>query len=206
MMAYVPALNTAEVVVGTTVDGLTIDNVHNFEFPGTLTTSILDDLALSVITSWIANMAAALSEEVILNFVKATDLTSDSAPTVTRFPPPATNGDVPSDTPPTNAAVVVTETTDGRGRSFRGRSYTGGFPRVEMADAGHITTGYQTDLATSFAVYMADIEDDNGCDHVVVSRRHNNADRANAVMTPITGYAVELSIDSQRRRLAGRGI
>lgn len=206
MATFIPAVNTAEVVVGGTLDGQMVNSVHNFNFPSALTTSILSGLATSVITNWIAQLRTLFVNGFQLNSVKATDLTTSSSPTVTVNPGSPTFGGGGAGNTPLNSALVISERTLARGRSYRGRCYSPAIPPEFILNAGSVTTAYQAAALANYVAFFNAVETDSGCTHVVLSRRNGGVARVTGVMTPISSYLVEQNLDSQRNRLVGRGV
>jgi hypothetical protein len=205
MADYVPFSNVAEVVLNGEMAGQEIVSVHNFQFPDALTTSILSSLATSVITSWLANLAPILSSGLDMHSVKVTDLTTDSSPSVTVPFASGTDGNLDEAPVPLNVALVLSEATGSRGRSFRGRVYQCGVPESGVFDVGSVTEAYQIGFVNAYGEFFSDIEASPTCVHVVCSRQHNGVLRTAGVATPITSYSANRDFDSQRRRLYGRG-
>lgn len=205
MADFVPFENVAEVVLIGSEAGQEIISVHNFQFPGALTTSILSALAGAVINSWIDNLAPILSTGLDLLAAKATDLTTVSSPSVTVPAPAGTDGNIDTAPVQMNVALVLSEATDSRGRSYRGRVYQAGLPIGALANPGAVTELYQTDFVNAYVAFFDDIEAASLCEHVVCSRRNDGALRTVGVATPITAYSANINLDSQRRRLFGRG-
>lgn len=204
-MAFVPAENVAEIVLQGLEAGQVVDNVINVQMPDAMTTTILDALANSVIGAFVANILPMLSNVFQLISVKATDLTTASSPSVTRFPATTAAGAVGGTAAAINAALVLSEATDARGRSFRGRLYMGGMPQSALTDAGAVTNAYRDDFVLKWIDFFDDVEDDNGCIHVVLSRETAGTPRTAGVATEITTYSANVDLDSQRKRLKGRG-
>lgn len=204
-MAFVPATNTAEVVVKGNWGAQDVASVHNFRFFEPLTVSLLETLADAVIQAWIDNLAANIVDAWNLISVKATDLTTNTSPSIENFAPAATNGDIAVLTTPLNCCLVISEGTQSRGRSFRGRSYQMGIPTTVMIDAGSVNSGYRDAVVADFVAFIDDIEAAVDAEHVVLSRQTGGADRLSGVMTVIDSYSANQDTDSQRRRLKGRG-
>lgn len=105
---------------------------------------------------------------------------------------------------PNNVAMCVTFNTDLRGRSYRGRNYIPALTTGQSTSPVEWTASAIADMLAAYAALAAAVDAD-GWTHVVLSRYNNLEQRTVGVATPVTGYAVDTSIDSQRRRLAGRG-
>jgi hypothetical protein len=205
-MPFIPFENVAEVLISQSMSGQVVDDVISFLFDSPLTESILNNLAVAVIAKWIDSWSAVLSQDLDLNTVKATDLTTSSSPAVIVAAPAGTDGADSDEALPLNAAIVITEYTPLRGRSYRGRYYVCGMPNNITADRGSILTAYQTDLLGAFTDFITGIETSSGAAHVVLSRQNDGVVRTTGVATEISSYACNVDIDSQRRRLKGRGI
>jgi hypothetical protein len=102
-----------------------------------------------------------------------------------------------------NVTLAVKWQTGYAGRSYRGRTYFIGL--TENNVTGDTVAGaYASGLQGAFEQLMSDL-DGAGFGMGVLSRYHNNAPRTAGVLTPITSVSVDTVIDSQRRRLQGRG-
>jgi len=205
MADFIPFENVAEVVLVGSEFGQEVVSVHNFQFPEPLTTSILEALAGAVINSWIDNLAPLISSALDINSVKATDLTTVSSPGVTVPAPTGTDGDGAATAVPMNVALVLSEATDLRGRSYRGRVYQGGLPTTALTNPGAVEDAYQVAFVNGYTTFFGDIEDASTCVHVVCSRQNAGVPRTVGVATPVTQYSANINLDSQRRRLFGRG-
>lgn len=102
-----------------------------------------------------------------------------------------------------NVALVTTFQTDLRGRSYRGRVYTPGISTVDIASSTEAGATIAFDLNTAYSQINSYLT--AGFSHVVISYQNNNVLRSTAARTPVTGYRTEVRLDSQRRRLEGRG-
>lgn len=104
---------------------------------------------------------------------------------------------------PNSVTLAVHWGTGRVGRSTHGRTYVIGLTE-DMVDKNTCTeaAGIQAQydaLRTTFDNVSVNVE------FSIVSFVSNNAWRTEPLVTPITGVAVESTIDSQRRRLPGRG-
>jgi len=203
-MAYIPAVNVAEAVVFGTLASQQIAMVLNFLYPTAITTTQLEDLAEGIVVEWGNNLATQISTQLQMLSGKVTDLTTASSPVREFFPASPVPGTVGSASVASNAALVISHHTAQRGRSFRGRTYIAGVPLNGTVDAGHITATYQTNILAAWQNYIADVESLGG-NFVIVSRENGGVPRTTAVATPVTAESVNVDLDSQRRRLPGRG-
>lgn len=205
MATYVPALNTAEVVLNGFWGGQNVANVLAFQYDVPLSPAELNSLAAQVVTSWIAYIKPITAIGYVLNSVKATDLTTSSSPSVTYFPDPAPAGSLNTASVANNVSLVISFYTALRGRSFRGRLYMAGLANTAMTTSVEVSVATATAYTTAWTNFIGQIETTRDCDHVVVSRYSNGVARAAAVMTLIADYAAEIYLDSRRSRLENRG-
>jgi len=203
-MAFVPVPNTALFEIRYTLFDQLIENTLWFEEALPWTTSTLADQC-EFLHDWVvAELFPSMSSDITLREVFGTSMESATAPTGSFVPvtPPA--GDVPTGSEAGNVALGVTFRTGQRGRSFRGRNYIAGIPtssrtgnQINSAFAVNMVAAYQM-LADSFGAMLGTF--------VVVSRYSGGAPRVAGVTTPVLVVAThDLNIDSQRRRLTGRG-
>lgn len=203
-MAYIPAVNVARVSVEMQLAGQTVVITLHFHKDGGWSVEGLGDLGAAIILWWIDHLAAIIANDVSLLGARATDLTTASSPSVYMTPESSATGARTSPVVALNVASVVTMRTPLRGRSYRGRNYIPGLTVDELIDAGYINEPTQSAIIGAYAD-LAEVEDALTCDHVVLSYRTGNAPRAAAVPTVITSYTCDSPLDSQRRRLPGRG-
>lgn len=142
-------------------------------------------------------------EHMVLRLIRATIMTTQTSPGIeyaTGLPIAGT--DTTGKELPGNVAVGIKWTTGLRGRSYRGRTYLAGFTTTHV-DGNNLT---DPDLSV-LEDKIGDLIDSMEAGYVlgVNSEFQNGAWLTNAVFTPITGFTLVRTIDSQRRRLTGRG-
>jgi len=151
---------------------------------------------------WLSFLKGALSSVAHLNEITATDLTSEGAPQYRALV--GENGNNAGSYTPTNVAVVMSHRTAKRGRSYRGRSFIGGLPITQVDTPTTLAASTATAFANGFASLRGTL-DTHGLDHVVASRQHNGVTTSPAETNEVITTVVDTLLDSQRRRLAGRG-
>ena len=103
-----------------------------------------------------------------------------------------------------NATTIAVKKNTGRaGRSYRGRVYHVGLTEIQVQD-NRITPTATAAINTAYSTLITRYTAIN-CEWVVASTQNNNVPRVVGVATPIVGVSVDPVIDSQRRRLPGRG-
>lgn len=153
---------------------------------------------------WIASMRPNLHETCSLTEVYAVDLASDAGPTATHTVSPAAVGLVTGQSMPNNVSLCISFRTGARGRSYRGRNYVPGLSETTVVG----NTVIEANVNALVAAYEELISPSLVVEHpwVVVSRYTNGAARSTGVRTSITAVVVvDHIVDSQRRRLPGRG-
>lgn len=204
-MAFVPVPNTAMCEVRGTLFGQQIENTLYFEFSTPPSQADLDTLADAVGLWWRTTvMTTNLSQDYTYRETFVTDLTTATSPTAVSIVGAGTAGSIANPSMPGNVAIVVSIRTAGRGRSSRGRNFISGLPQTycvanayDGTEAGQLTTAYDTLITTP----------PTGWEWVVVSRFTAGAPRVTGQTIPVTSAGVvDLYLDSQRRRLTGRGM
>lgn len=164
----------------------------------------LEELAANV-ASWVqTSVLPLLSSAISLADITATSWASPLAPSFVRVAAPGLVGGIAGECVPSSNCFTITFLTGARGRSFRGRNYVSGIP-VSIADENEVSQSWGDDLVTAYEELPGNLASSSAI-HVVCSQYTNGAARPEAVVVPITGYRYhDLNIDSQRRRLNGRG-
>lgn len=206
-MPFVPMLNTAQAELVFTKDGQKCQYVLHYSTDIAVTVGLMTELGEALV-NWYDNSYAALQHvSVTLEEVTLTDM-SDQFEAVlnytTGLPLPGTRT---GDALPNNVAAVTTKRTPFRGRSFRGRIYNFGMVFFDTNSAnrsqwsptfvGNVTSAW--DAARTFDLTSAEWL------MVVASTVSGGVQRENAVLSPVTNFTTDSNVDSQRRRLVGRG-
>jgi len=202
---YIPAVNTAKVELVYSVLDEICENVLHFTAVTPWDATSLAQLCADVKTAWNDNVKANLSTSAILNKIRATDLasaTGASVEYVTGLPLTGTIGNAVTNTMQT---VVTKLTTDGRGRSRRGRIYNVGIPDNAVTN-NQITGTYAGQLTTAWNDFRADVlASTSAAPMTIVSYCQNKFWLAEAETYAVTGASTDVYVDSQRRRGHGRG-
>lgn len=202
-MPSVYAPNIARVELRGTYYGEEVLNTLWFQRdPGVTPAPTIADLAGTIENWWRDNLRLIQAQAYTLREVFVTDWSSATAPTAQSSNQLPANGLNLDQGVPGNVALVVAFRSAGRGRSSRGRNYVPGM--VEGNVAGN--TFSQATVDAVVTAYEVLFDTDNiGWQHVVYSQQANGALRPSGVAVPVTQYTADLFVDSQRRRLAGRG-
>lgn len=204
-MAFIPVPNVAKVTLQWVLAGQTVEITISLLRSAGWTTPTLAQAAVDVRDWYIAQVRPNQASTMTLVNVNATDQSSASSPSYD-LPVVASNVGTNASTPLPNSVAAVTKfLTASRGRSFRGRAYNVGLVQNMQATSTLLTTASAAALTAMWAA-LSGFLTLSASSHVVASRFAGGVPRGSGIATPITGYATDQSFDSQRRRLAGRGI
>lgn len=198
-MAFIPLPNGMRVVAEGQVDLLPVVNVFHVTAPGTVTPTDLSAVE-SVFQAWYGtDMSPLLSTHWTLPTITVTDVSvaNGQQVIVSGLSTVGANGGDPL---PSNVAWVFSWRTPFTGRSFRGRTYFGGLAASASIDGQHLDPSYgSTGLAAANAL-MADLNS-AGYHLVVASYFNSGAPRVTGVATIVTNAIVNLTFDTQRKRI-----
>jgi len=210
-MPFVPALNTVLAEIRMLCDSQSVENTLYFQLGNQPDPATMATLGENLIDWWVTNIAPLTSDVVVLKEVVITDLTTNIGPQTTSVPSVATTGEQLTELEPNNVSLAISFRTVNRGRSFRGRNYFVGLTgdqvvqnRVLGTFIESLVDAYELLLGSPFAPswQWSVVSRFFGVDPVT----KEPIPRTAAVITPITTVVVvDNVVDSQRRRLPGRG-
>lgn len=203
-MQYVPVPNIAQVELFQIWDNQLCENVLHFEPAIALTPTLMTEIGGALVTWWNANIKAWVPSTLSLTGVKVTDLTTQFAPVVNISAGLPIVGTNVSPSLPNNCALVLTKRTLLRGRSFRGRVYQPGMIEGQVTNSA-VSSAYVTNFLNAYNSIKTVATATTTWDMVVVSRKQAGAWLSVGEAHPVTGFTSDGNIDSQRRRLPGRG-
>jgi len=210
-MAFVPVPDTIEVETVFELYGQVVENTSYFTnaagWDETSITDFLTALRTLISTDLMPLLAAAIKfTRLVGTLLDAVD----SLGIVMSVTPPV-SGSAGGAGLPNNSAYVVTFNTATRGRGGRGRNYIAGLTINDEVDANTVTGDFRTGLLSYYTALRA-LGSENGATMVVVSRFSGvDSDgkpipRVTGLARPITSFSTfDTTLDSQRRRLPGRG-
>lgn len=203
-MPFIPTPNVALCTLAYDWDLQHVSNNLWFnQESGEFTVESLTTLATELTDYWATTMMPQLSDRLTFRGVVAYSQFSESAPAV-EVSAGVVAGGVAEQPLPNNVAWAVKFNTAGRGKSFRGRNYVPGIPRsavenniVDEAFADNILLVYNGILTSGPLAPWS---------WVVVSHFTGGAPRAAGLASAVLSASFsDLTVDSQRRRLPGRG-
>jgi len=175
-----------------------IETVINFKAdPPVQSEAELTNFAALVGPATFSLLQTCMSSEAMLVSVKYTTH-NKSLPNVRIEATPNLAGTVTGDGSPGNVTCAVTSKTGRIGRKYRGRNF---MPAIaeQHTDGNAVIAGYQVNVMQFFARLLQGFATATTVYKTVV------ASRTFGLLTTIVSYGIELYIDSQRRRLHGRG-
>jgi len=202
---YIPVPNTAKVELVEAVLGETVENVIHFVNVAGWDSASLLQLAIDVKNAWNDNIKPVQSTSAALVKIRCTDLSSETGPSIEYTAGLPITGNIGNAV--TNGAQTVATkfTTAQRGRSYRGRVYNIGIPDNAVTN-NRIADDYALQLTLAWEQFRADIlAEPLASIMAVVSTCQNNAWLTEGIATAIIGTSTDAYVDSQRRRLHGRG-
>lgn len=203
-MATIPVPNVAQLEAIYSMNGQVVENVFHYQMPAPTTANDLTLFAVAWIAEWVTNIKPYINVEVSLTQVKVTDLTTNISPTITTSSTLPQAGTQTGALMPNNVSCVFTKRTNLRGRSQRGRVYWPGFGEPACIN-NVITPALVTAIIAGLDNLRAVSTGLGVWEMVVVSRYTGGQPRVSGIFTPITNFTSDGVVDSQRRRLPGRG-
>lgn len=203
-MGFVPFQDTIRIEPVFLCGGQYVENVLHYICDATPDSTLANQLAALYVAWWDANRDVLFATGLSLQMVKWTILEDNDDPggLFTEGLPLA--GLVSQDMMPNNVSVAVSLLTNNRGRSYRGRIYHVQLLRTQV-EGNTLTVGALNNIKTAYEEIMSFSTLVGPAVLGVASRVSGGVERVNGVITPVTSIKVDPVIDSQRRRLPGRG-
>lgn len=191
---YVEA--TAEQTKG----GIDVVNVFHFQFDDAA--GALSQAQADSIIGWIDDFYTSLLTYYptawTLDKISVRDWNASTGPTYETTTTPLVTGSNANQQMPPNLAACLTKRTGIGGRAYRGRLYLGPFTEADNTLDGRINSTLRDDIVDAGEALIA--ASAATFEWSVVSTILNGAERAAAVVTPITAVGVNDEWDHQDRR------
>jgi len=204
-MAFIPVPDTVLAELRFDYFGQKIENTLYFRKLGGSSVAQAVGLMNDLLLWWTTLLSTYLSEDISLRELNVTDLSSASGYSVSQAAPtPNPKGQLLASGLPGNVAICVSFRTPNRGRSFRGRNYVAGLAETDVT-GNTLTPLKVAGILGSYQGIPSSIVS-SAWDWVVVSRFAGGVPRTTGIATDVTSVViVDDFVDSQRRRLTGRG-
>jgi len=203
--AFIEVPLVARSVMAYTIFGSIVQNVFHWAKLTEWDDVDCATLAAAIVTSFDTNMKPALSNDVVLNSATVTALYKVDGPQAVEFAG-ITGTNAGAGFESTGNTLAIKFGTGSAGRSFRGRTY---WPQLLASSVTNNEVGLTPAGAYISALqnFFDDVNVATGAKHVIVSYQNDCTWRTEGLATPVNSYSVtDLHLDSQRRRLSGRGI
>lgn len=207
-MPFVPFEDCVQVTIQGHVDGqLTVNDLAFRSSTGPRSLADVNALATAIESWYDGGMAGLLNEAWAGSLITAKGLTNPNG-LIVEHDFSYSVGGVSGEAAPNNCSMCVSFRTGLSGRSFRGRNYVPVLTNSQVT-GNMIDSAWATSVVNEYAalVFPASVGVlPGGWEWVVLSRFAGNVERTTGVFTEITNVLVtDLVVDSQRRRLPGRG-
>lgn len=170
-----------------------------------LTTPVLLDIGAAALGAFRDAILPFLSEDLLCREVVVTDVSTEFGPVVSVSFDAGDVGGIAQPALPNNCALCVTKMTAARGKSARGRFYIPGLPTNERTGVNRMQPTWIGSMTGALDDFFAALTT-AGYTPLIVSRVTAGADRGSGLVQVMTQYRIYDSVvDSQRRRLPGRG-
>ena len=203
MATFVPVPDTGEFHLMFTYQGQVCQNVLHTHQHEAYTAPGLADVTAIMISWWIDTMAGLVSDQLQLDRIEAFSLESIDAVSFVDIAGLPHVGTLDEQVMPGNVTVAVKLGTGQRGRSYRGRIYHLGLT-IGAVENSKLTPTAIIALTGAYAA-LVDTLGTAGHDLAVVSKFSGGAPRTTGIATAVNSVSIDPSVDSQRRRLPGRG-
>jgi len=187
-----------------TLDSQQVMNVFYFQAAAAFTFSDLTNLNEEVYSAWVANLKPQQPENLRLEYIESTAMDSGEPFQATKsVGEEGTNTTSPP--LPSNVTLSIAFKTGLAGRSNRGRMYWLQLLEGQVIN-NTVGSGFLTTLQGAIVDFFEAIETGTSALHVVMSFCNAGEWRTVASALPVEDYIiVDAVVDSQRRRLPGRG-
>lgn len=200
---YIPAADTVKVeMVYQGPGGVMVNDIY-FSDPTGWVQEDLGVLAQNMRDWWVDSLKPHMSNQMQLNKVRVTDLSSETAGYFEYSTDLPQTGGYASGILPSNVTAAIKFSTAKRGRSYRGRNYIVGIAEGHV-DGDTLNPAFITDFTSAYNALDDGAVIEKG-HQVVVSYCQNGVWLTDAVVTPVNARSLDNTIDSQRRRLLHRG-
>lgn len=205
-MAFVPTPNCVQLEMVMLWNSQVVQNVFHYVKSAPWDVDSMEELGDGFVGAIAAGFDTLVSDTLSVTSLRITDLSAQNAPSIEYGTGLPIAGEAVSPSLPNSVTCVVSKRTQLRGRSFRGRIYHCGL--VESQVTGNVLgTGVAAALVAFYSslnpINLPTITDE--AIMVVLSRFSEGSPRATGLATPVNSFTCDGIIDSQRRRLPGRG-
>src|SRR3954464_12850577 len=203
-MPFVPVPGAYQVNIRMRLQDQLVENVFGVRSDDGEAPLSMADIANVFLDWWSTELAPQVSDQLILHEIQVRDLASEDAGSYLLTPEGTVTGTAGGGSAPNNVAFCVTAKTASVGRSARGRTYIPGVPKG-LITISTVSSGWASAVVAAMNQLLTLLEPINAVNEVI-SRIHAGVERLTGLTTVVVRYAAfDMTVDSQRRRLPGRG-
>lgn len=204
-MAFVPFPGLAEIALHRKAFGQDVVTVFHYASAtiANYTAANLTDLATEIGGRWVTSLQPLSVSAYTGNKIVARALDSQTAPSI-EIGFTSTGTWSAGTALPASVCLAIKKSTGLRGRSYRGRWFYSGWGHNSVVgnafvptDVNSVLTAHNTFLTVTAGGHVHTL--------MVASRWENGIQRTTGVATQVVELTADTSVDSQRRRLTGRG-
>jgi len=203
-MPFVPMLNCVQAEFVYTWNAQVCQNVLHFEAAGALSVDNMLELGAHLVTWYDTHMQPLQVIQCSLTSIRLTDMTVEFAPGLDYSTGLPLIGTRTGESLPNNVSLSLTKRTIYRGRSFRGRIYQVGMSETDT-QGNNVVVAQANLMIAAWEQLLAFSTTTEAWEMVVASKFEDGSERTTAVLTPVINITTDYIVDSQRRRLPGRG-
>jgi len=203
-MPYTSFPQTVQVDMVGSLNGQVVTNCLHFVGSQAPATQNMEDLAEALVTWWNTAVKNIITSTGSLTLVRVTDLTTQDAEVVSYQTGLPIAGTASGESLPNNVSLCFTKRTSQRGRSYRGRYYHWGMTEAHVT-GNTVIPAIQSQMINSLNLLRSMEVGTDIWALVVASRFQNGSQIDPGIVTLVTGHTTDGVVDSQRRRLPGRG-
>lgn len=203
-MTFSVGHNLARVTMNFRQQGQACANIYHVAGPAVYDASTLLLVSDALKDWWVANLRAGVVSQVTLESVVAVSLEDETAPAIENTSELPSHGTVASEGLPMNVTFAVRWLTALHGRSYRGRTYHIGLAAEDIVES-RLDDDVRDGFIEAYSALIAAVNDLGGYALVVASYFGLGLQRATILQSDILSCSIDPVLDSQRRRLPGRG-
>lgn len=197
--------NGIEIAMRYTLESQQVANVFHVHEDNASEPTALIDVAQDVEAWWRQNIRPMQHRQLTLNEIVTTYLGEEDGIQYALSPAEPRGGDHPGVAMPANVTLAISLRTGRRGRSYRGRLYHLGLTE-DRVQASFVDPAHVVELVDAYDSLRIALGSVAGRYLAVLSRWENGVIRPTGVLTEVASVTVtDGVVDSQRRRLPGRG-
>lgn len=211
-MPFIPVPNTVEAEMRMNLDGQKIENTLYFYTASGPDLTNITQLASDLEGWWVSNCAPLLPVDVSLREIVITELTTSTGLQYTNSLTAPAAGTLGQPALPNNVSLAVSFRSAIRGRAYRGRNYVAALTEGQVTNSS-VSQAVADAWAAAYNAIFTDVTNSPSTWVWAVVSRYFGVDSDGKPIPRTTGNAepittalvVDLTVDSMRRRLPGRG-